>query len=1134
MQKIVFFGGTGMTGQCAVRYALKKGLTVRLLVRNEATVPEDFKAKVELVKGDVTNVEDVKKAVAGQELVCVVLGTRNDLKPTTAMSDGMTNIITAMKEASLKRFSVCLSSFLFMEPEKVPAIFVNINGEHRRMLEAVKGCGLEYRAVLPPHIADEPQAKFDTAYDKSPGQSRSISKLDLGQFLVDCLFEEAHAGKVIGILQVEENESFSENYAKMAKTVDLLNIDVDQLFKQHNVAEIDLVHKRLLNEIELKREELRTMVGERYRDLLKAADTIGDMKQTAGSIIGNIDRITVRCQQLNDHNLIGFRTGTDYQRMQKKHRDHNFHGVIVQIKLLTGLPEMIWSSIDREDYFVATQLFIFARHISTGLSLDTERETMRKFPVAAKQWQVLSQFFFTIEAACRESLGREELSVAVAAKSLASWLLLESCPVEQTLSMFTERRSKAFLDVLAESEAVYEKVKDKLLASLKVVIGTVRLFYECFIDDGTEDDLLVGGFQRELQHITGDKAAPTIGLIRSEDPMIMQMVPEMIAKFRPRLERITLEEEKVRAAVSAFLKSIETAVAGRLKRLVSLVPSIKTLHDIKMQAIALEKPSHWGTITARLGLPEGTDFYATFYQRLINDRMQSIIKSAWTETVQQTRVDVLHLLNQKPVDLKAFVWKESLDDVPLNLKTALDRSVPSNRRLLMKARGYTPALVELSDSLNGRLQTLTCDVGAFLSSSSSRVEIEEMLSYFRQCCVEGIAELITAIKSAEFEPTVERYATLARFLTAVRELCPALRECFIPTTIGVLPDRWPSSGRKSSSTVAVSEEDPDRWSKVSGLLEDESLQCWTLWVERFQQHWPSLPVAVGYGTLLNDFPVWETVTIEENDENNQPIQSTIRVPSQPSFPVQKCLHHIHELLNDAIPQTIPRPTMLLIVERLAGILLAHYTTLADDSFVKQNQTVALQFYLDSRFLQLMLIGRDQRQLSESFNELVGRFKSYIDPFDFDVFYAHLNANVKRSVLKLQHFLGALICHSEQLATVVGSEAGVLVPSSSTAVVDKNPNILALSSNSLNLVWFPLLPVVSKETSPMTVVDTIELGSASGRNETTFTTKDSRKTTTGDGAAKQSTTKEATTPAATAQNYAKGAAAFFGLDKDWFR
>ncbi|XP_053669785.1 flavin reductase (NADPH) [Anopheles nili] len=203
MQKIVFFGGTGMTGQCAVRYALQKGLSVRLLVRSETTVPEDFKEKVELIKGDVTNAEDVSKAIQGQELVCVVLGTRNDLKPTTAMSDGLSNIIAAMKDVSLKCFSVCLSSFLFMDPDKVPAMFVNINGEHRRMLEMTKSCGLEYRAVLPPHIADEPQAKFDTAYDKSPGHSRSISKLDLGQFLVDCMFDEAHSQKVIGICTIK-------------------------------------------------------------------------------------------------------------------------------------------------------------------------------------------------------------------------------------------------------------------------------------------------------------------------------------------------------------------------------------------------------------------------------------------------------------------------------------------------------------------------------------------------------------------------------------------------------------------------------------------------------------------------------------------------------------------------------------------------------------------------------------------------------------------------------------------------------------------------------------------------------------------------------------------------------------------
>ncbi|XP_035783264.1 conserved oligomeric Golgi complex subunit 1-like isoform X1 [Anopheles albimanus] len=964
----------------------------------------------------------------------------------------------------------------------------------------------------------------------------------------------------------------------MAKSVELLNIDVDKLFKQHNVAEIDLIHKRLQGEIELKREELRTMVGERYRDLLKAADTIGEMKQTAGTIIKNIDRITARCQQLNEHNLIGFRrSDNDYQRLQKKHHsDHSFHGVIVQIKLLTSLPEMIWSSIDREDYFVATQLFIFARHVSTGLNLDTERETARKFPVAAKQWQVLSQFFYTIQQACLESLGREELSVSVASKSLASWLLLEACPVERVLAVFTERRSKAFLALLEEHGPEverYGKVKDKLLASLRVLIGTVRLFYKCFLDDEIAEGTVCGGFQRELLQITDDQAVPTIELIRSEDPMILQMVPEVISKFRPRLQpsfSSELAESEIRSSASGFIKSIEDAISDRLRRLVSLVPSIKTLHDIKTQAYAIEKPSNWTTITGRLGLEEGIDFYVTFYQRLINDRVQYIIKSSWSETVRQTAADLLQLLQQPPsTELKAFVWRESLEDVPLNLRAALERSNPGARKLLMKARAYPPAFVTLLNAFNERVLVLVRDVASFLATST-RTEVDDVLAFFRECCVEGVAELVTTIKSASgYEPTVERYALLARFLIAIAELCPALRECFLPNTTvsSSTGSVWCPSTRKSSlspaaAAITVSEEDPERWAKVSGLLEEESLRFWSVWVERFHESWPPLPVEVGYGTLLNDFPSWETVTIEENDENNQPIQSTIRVPSLPSIPLQRFLHHVCDLLNEAIPQTIPRAIVTQIVELLATDLRRYYEQLAADEFTAQNQSIALQYYLDLRFLQLMFVGREQKQLSEQFTQLTARFKSYVDPFDFDVFYAHLNTNVKRSVGKLQHFLGVLVCQPEQLSTLLGGTAtgqGGKVP------FDKNANILALSSNSMNVAWFPLLPIVTKD---LAVSSGVSLGSdsailvdtkvdqrkkwpssktesADGTNQRSNTAnvsagKQSSKEASATGAASATPAAAAaaagpsTSSAATAQNYAKGAAAFFGLDKDWFR
>lgn len=42
--------------------------------------------------------------------------------------------------------------------------------------------------------------------------------------------------------------------------MNLLNLDVDAVFEQHNITEIDAISRNIQAEIELKKEELRTMV----------------------------------------------------------------------------------------------------------------------------------------------------------------------------------------------------------------------------------------------------------------------------------------------------------------------------------------------------------------------------------------------------------------------------------------------------------------------------------------------------------------------------------------------------------------------------------------------------------------------------------------------------------------------------------------------------------------------------------------------------------------------------------------------------------------------------------------------------------------------------------------------------------
>lgn len=198
------FGATGKTGLCALEAAINQGHNVTVLVRDIARLPESYKnhKQVKVIIGDVTNKDDVQNTVNGQEGVVVALGTRNELGPTTVMSSGLTNIISSMTSQSIKNISVCLSAFLFYEPEKVPPIFFNINEEHKRMYDLLKSNDdLNWIAVFPPHISDDPKSEFIIKHGQHPGP-KVISKYNLGAFLVDSLSQQEHYKKIVGIANV--------------------------------------------------------------------------------------------------------------------------------------------------------------------------------------------------------------------------------------------------------------------------------------------------------------------------------------------------------------------------------------------------------------------------------------------------------------------------------------------------------------------------------------------------------------------------------------------------------------------------------------------------------------------------------------------------------------------------------------------------------------------------------------------------------------------------------------------------------------------------------------------------------------------------------------------------------------------
>ncbi|KAI5633743.1 NAD(P)H-binding domain-containing protein [Phthorimaea operculella] len=168
---------------------------------------------LEPTSGNVLEPDSVNDAIEGMDAVVICLGTRNSLEPTSDMSEGTKYIIDSMRQKNVKIVSACLSAFLFYAPDKVPPRFVDLNEDHKRMYEYLKDSNLNYIAVYPPHIAEEPSSEVIIQINPSTSPGRSISKWDLGKFLVDSLADSKSLSVrlfcVSDVMDVHLNQCFS-------------------------------------------------------------------------------------------------------------------------------------------------------------------------------------------------------------------------------------------------------------------------------------------------------------------------------------------------------------------------------------------------------------------------------------------------------------------------------------------------------------------------------------------------------------------------------------------------------------------------------------------------------------------------------------------------------------------------------------------------------------------------------------------------------------------------------------------------------------------------------------------------------------------------------------------------------------
>src|SRR6195256_1118392 len=106
--RVVIVGATGGTGRQLVQQALAQGHQVTAFVRNPARLPVEH-ANLRIVTGDVLDYASVETAMRGQSAVLCALGHKRFFYPNKIQSNGMRNILGAMKACDVPRL-ICESA----------------------------------------------------------------------------------------------------------------------------------------------------------------------------------------------------------------------------------------------------------------------------------------------------------------------------------------------------------------------------------------------------------------------------------------------------------------------------------------------------------------------------------------------------------------------------------------------------------------------------------------------------------------------------------------------------------------------------------------------------------------------------------------------------------------------------------------------------------------------------------------------------------------------------------------------------------------------------------------------------------------------------------------------------------------
>ena len=194
--KIAVFGASGRTGLQLIFQALNQGHEVSAFARKADKVTISHK-NIRIIQGELTDLEKVKQAVEGCEVVMCTLGIDKN-KASSVLSEGTGMILRAMEECGVKRF-ICMSSAGILGDDggfwfgriMIPLFLRNVFADKKKQVEIIRKSQAEWVIIRPSGLTDSPKTGRYRINEGSP-TSWSIPRADVADFMLKLITEKKY------------------------------------------------------------------------------------------------------------------------------------------------------------------------------------------------------------------------------------------------------------------------------------------------------------------------------------------------------------------------------------------------------------------------------------------------------------------------------------------------------------------------------------------------------------------------------------------------------------------------------------------------------------------------------------------------------------------------------------------------------------------------------------------------------------------------------------------------------------------------------------------------------------------------------------------------------------------------------